>query len=54
MLKFSMIAVFFVLVAVGSYGTEAGRAANAALGQAVLDQGAIVTGTMPNDTVANR
>lgn len=54
MLKYSLVAAFFVLVAAGSYGTEAGRAANAALGQAILDQGQIITGTTPNDTVANR
>ncbi len=54
MFKLSAVAVFLVLAVVGSYGTDAGKAANAALGQAILDQGNIANSMIPGSTLANR
>ncbi len=54
MFKISAAAVLLILAVVGSYGTDAGRAANAALGQAILDQGYIANGQAPSDTLAHR
>ena len=55
MFKYSAAAVLLILVlAGGTYGAEAGRAANATLGQAILDQAYIVNGEVPNDTLAHR
>jgi hypothetical protein len=38
------VSAFAILLAVASYGTETGRIAMNAYGEAIVDQGAILTG----------
>jgi hypothetical protein len=55
MLKFSSAVVLLVLLLAGvSYATEAGRAANATLGEAIINQAYIVSGEAPYDATARR
>lgn len=55
MFKFSAVAILLVLfLAGGTYATEAGRAANATLGEAIINQAYVVSGEAPYDATAQR
>ena len=46
------VTAFAILGAAASYGTETGRTAMAAYGQALIDQGALLTGAVSADRIA--
>jgi hypothetical protein len=51
---YAIFASLLILASIGLYGTETGKAINAAMGQAVLDQGTIISGVKLNSSVAFR
>jgi hypothetical protein len=51
---FAAVSAFAILGALVSYGTETGRTAMAAYGQAIVDQGVILAGAVAPDRLVVR